>query len=459
MPGRDALAAAALLALGLAGALGGCGGASRGGAAASADGGDDATSGAGDAATDGAVASDASDAAPFRVALSVSPFTGTMFDAGAVYGDGTHTASDPASLEQLYVAHGANEVFVRVATEVNDPAGSASDHSYTHALATAGLARALALPLDPELGLWADYGDVSCQPPPDFSGYADIAVPGPWSTLTVDQMVPVLRAYGTKMAHALLDAGTHVRIWDIGNEVDFGTAGVAPKGISCPAWVAPDGVDPAIGQQTVVALLTMAEPERVAWLGAHVWPAEARLLSAVAGGIRAVDPAARFATHVSESTDTAFAQAFYGAMSAGGFTPDEAGFSYYPSSTAAAGRAAAFRATVAAVHAQLARPVFLAEFAYPSGPIGSGAYASWTNAIPNYPVSPQGQAQVLHDLASWGSTAGLSGIRYWAPVVFVSGWGGFAIFAPPSGGPALAQPAIDAIAAGLAAPDPSAFHD
>lgn len=458
MRGRDVILAALV-----APAAAACGGSAAPGAQAP-DGGQDAfapsDAGGGDAADgpggDGADAG----AGSFRVALSVSPFTGTLLDAGAVYGDGTLTASDQAGLEKLYVAHGANEVYVRIATEKAPPSGSASDHGYDHAIATAALARSLGLPLDPELGLWADYGDVSCQPPPDFSSYPGIQVPGPWNTLTIDQMVPVLRAYGTTMAHALLDAGTVVRIWDVGNEIDFGTAGVAPQGINCAAWQAPDGVDPAIGKQTVVGLLTMAEPDRVAWLGAHVWPGEARLLSAVVDGVRAVDPKARFATHISESTDTAFAQAFYAAMAAGGFTPDEAGFSYYPTASNTPGRAAAFRATVDAVHAQLGRPVFLAEFAYPSGPIGSGAYASWTNAIPAYPISAQGQAQVLHDLASWGITAGLSGIRYWAPEVFVTGWGGFAIFAAPSGGtPSMAGPAIDAIASGIASPDPNAFHD
>jgi hypothetical protein len=63
-------------------------------------------------------------------------------------------------------------------------------------------------------------------------------------------------------------------------------------------------------------------------------------------------------------------------------------------------------------------------------------------------------------MASWGIASGVSGIRYWAPEVFVSGWGGFAIFAPPdAGATALAQPAIDSIVMGIASPDPNAFRD
>ncbi len=437
--------------------LGACGSSTT--PAPAPDSGTDTGGSSSDAGAPDATPDAAPDAAPFRIALSVSPFTATLLKAGAVFSDGTREASSAAQLQQLYVAHGSNEVFARIASEQTPPAGSATHESYTDGLATASLARSLGLPLNPELGLWADYGDVTCQPPPDFSGYPSLTVPGPWNTLTVDQMLPVLRAYGTLMAHALLDPGTVVKIWDIGNEVDFGTAGVAPMGINCSGYVAPDGVDPAIGQQSIVALLQMAEPARAAWLMAHVWPAEAKILSAVADGVRVVDPHARFATHVSESTDTAFAQDFYSAMAAGGFTPDEIGFSYYPSASATPERAAALRATVSAVRAKLGRPVFLAEFAYPSGPIGTGAYATWTNAIPSYPISPAGQAQILHDLAAWGVVSGVSGIRYWAPDVFLAGWGGFALFEPPEGGPAASGPALGAIVSGLASPDPAAFHD
>ena len=354
-----------------------CGSSEHG--ATTTDSGVDATAGPDEGVVDSAVpdeggaeAEAGTDAGPFRLALSVSPFTATLLQAGATYTDGTRVASTATDLQQLYVAHGSNEVFARVATEMEPPTGSATHESYTDALTTAALARSLGLPLNPELGLWADYGDVSCQPPPDFSSYPQLIVPGPWDTLTVDQMVPVLRAYGTLMAHALLDPGTTVRIWDIGNEVDFGTAGVAPMGFNCAGWVAPDGVDPAIGQQSVVALLQMAEPARAAWLTAHVWPSEARLLAAVVDGVRAVDPGARFATHISQSTDTAFAQDFYAEMAAGGFQPDEIGFSYYPSASSTPMRAAALRATVATVRAQFGRPVFLAELPIPRAPLERG---------------------------------------------------------------------------------------
>lgn len=85
---------------------------------------------------------------------------------------------------------------------------------------------------------------------------------------------------------------------------------------------APNGVDPAIGQQTIVGLLTMAEADRITWLRTHVWPYEAKILAAVADGIRSVVPNARFATHISQSQSATFALAFYQAMFDSGFEPD-----------------------------------------------------------------------------------------------------------------------------------------
>lgn len=395
----------------------------------------------------------------FRLALSVSPFSGTLVAGGAVFSDGTTTAKDVASLEAMLVAHGGNEVFARISTE-KDPTTAPDDHSEATGLARAALAKSLGLPFNPELGLWSHYGDIGCEPGPDFSAYPSIQLPGPWSTLTVDQMIPALHDYGALVAKDIVATGAVVNFWDVGNEIDLGVAGVAPQGFNCAIpSPAPDGVDPAIGKQTVVALLQDAEPDRIAWLTAHVWPHEARLLAAARAGILSVVPDARFATHMSQSHSATFALAFYTAMSDGGFAPDQLGFSFYPSSNDAADRVAAFKDTVTAVHAKFGRPVFLAEVAYPAAPMTTGAYATWNHPLPSYPVGVEGQAAFLRDLASWGPSAGLSGVRPWAPEVFLPGWGGFALFDASSGPVATARKGLDALRDGVMHPDPAAFHD
>jgi len=145
------------------------------------------------------------------------------------------------------------------------------------------------------------------------------------------------------------------------------------------------------------------------------------------------------------------AVAFYQAMDAGGFHADEIGFSWYPSSNNGSGRVATFLATMAAARTAFERPIFLAELAYPSGAVGTGAYASWVNALPSYPVSAAGQAAFVKDLSSWAIISGVSGIRYWAPDLFVPGWGGMAIFTAAT--TSMAQPALDSIRDGIATPN------
>ena len=399
-----------------------------------------------------------SGARPFRIALSVDPFTAYIFSLGFTFTDGVTTATDVASLQAMYVAHGGNEVYARISTE-KVPTGSADDHSEQTALARAALAKSLGLPFNPELGLWAHYGDVGCEPAPDFSAYPSIQLPGPWNTLDIDQMAAALRDYAALVAADIVQTGATVEPWDLGNEIDIGVAGVAPRGFNCTDYVAPDGVDPAIGQQTEMALFEETEADRIAWLSQHIWPREAQLLAAAQAGVRSVVPDAHFATHISQSQSPTFAVAFYGAMLDGGFALDQLGFSSYFSATNTPSRVANFQVTVAAVRAAFDLPVFVAEFAYPAGYISDGGpYGNWLNALPSYPISDQSQDRILQDLASWAPSAGVSGVRPWAPDVVIPGWLGMALFEIDASTLAVAR-SLDGLREGLAHPDAGAFHD
>ena len=77
---------------------------------------------------------------PFVSLFPVDPFTGVLFSAGFSFTDGVTTASDVASLQALYLAHGATEVYARISTE-KTPTGSPDDHSEQTALERAMLAR------------------------------------------------------------------------------------------------------------------------------------------------------------------------------------------------------------------------------------------------------------------------------------------------------------------------------
>jgi len=396
-------------------------------------------------------------AGDFRISISVSPFSELRLSNGVVFTDGQSTAKTPEELQALFAAHGANEVYARIATTQKHAIGS-GDHSMDRGLSRARMAKSMQLPFNPELGLFRVYGDIRCQPAPEFGDYPEVKLAGTWNSLNLDQMRAALRAYGTAAARQILSTGVSVRIWDLGNEVEFGTAGVAVRPLpgGCdetegPGWYKPpDGVDPAIGKMSSNELLAMPTEKRLAWLRLHLWPCEARLLAAVAEGIRTADPDARFSTHVSGISAALPEQAvaFYKAMNDGGFRPDELGVSYYPTSSAQpADRLQAFKYTVQALHRELGKPVFVSEFAYPTATMER--VFVWNNAVKGYPQTVDGQAKFLRDLAAWGAGTGLlSGIRPWAPDLAGTPWGPMAFFSL-SNKIATARPALDAIAEGV----------
>jgi arabinogalactan endo-1,4-beta-galactosidase len=330
------------------------------------------------------------------------------------------------------------------------------------------VAKKLGVPFNPELGLFRSYGDIRCQAPPDFSDYVEIDVPGQWESLTLEQMLPPLRAYGAVVAEMILDTGIDVRIWDIGNEIEFGFAGVAPRPLPGPYdelegksdwYIPPDNVDPEIGRMSVAELTRLSADERVAWLEAHIWPYIAPMLAAVADGVRSVDRDARFSTHISGFTAVrpSEALAFYRAMKRGGFFPDELGFSFFPSSAPfPPGRLQAFKETVELVRKELGRPIFIAEYAYPATPMREGTFKDWNHALEHYSLTPGGQADLLRDLVSWGATAGVSGIRPFGPELVVPGWGPMSFF-ELKGNTATVRPSARAIAEGLACPNANAL--
>ncbi|MGW9131811.1 glycosyl hydrolase 53 family protein [Streptomyces sp. NPDC055681] len=407
--------------------------------------------GAGFAAPARAAAGRAKSGSTFRASLSVSPFTEAVLRKVSLT-DGSRTARTVKDLQCLYVDHGATEVFVRVATRETATDGDA-EHGSTRALERARLAKKLGLPLNPELGLWNVYGDISHQPGPDFSAYPEISLPGPWESLTIDQMGAALRQYGALVARQILGTGVEVNVWDLGNEVEFGVAGVGLPSFTSSteywSYSAPDAVDPMIGLTSVYSLYALPENGRNSWLEEHLWPYTGRLLAAVAEGIRSVDTAARFSTHTSTLAFTfpGLIPAFWRAMTKAGFEADEFGTSFYPTSSAAVDQVAAFKSAAATLHSTYGKQTFIAETGYPSGTM-SDPYA-WNDAVAGYPLTPQGEYEFLRDITAWGAETGyVSGMRPWGPDYCTSGWQPMSHFTV-SGAVGTAEPALDALADGL----------
>jgi arabinogalactan endo-1,4-beta-galactosidase len=390
----------------------------------------------------------------FRTSLSVSPFTESVLAVTALQA-GHRTATTVADVQKIFNRAGATEVFVRVAT-VDETPGNRGGGA-TRAIERARLAKRLGMPLNPELGLWAYYGDIALQPSPDFRDYPQISLPGPWMSLNIDQMATAMRAYGRAIAQQILSTGVDVNVWDIGNEIEMGIAGVAIRSFSTSdehgwSYQAPDAVNPAIGQIGIYDLFGMSESDRTAWLSTNLWPYVGRLLVATAEGVRSVDRHARFATHTSVLAPQlpGVLPAFWQAMENAGFHSQELGASYYPTSIAGGDQLQALKDSAQQLRDTFGRPLFLAETSYPSAQITAPAYASWNNPVPGYPLTPQGQYEFYRDLAQWGASTGLlSGIRQWAPDFSTAEWIQMSCFDAPVDGVSVAKPVLTAVRDGL----------
>jgi hypothetical protein len=389
----------------------------------------------------------------FRVSLSVHG-SDDVFREGYVFTDGDIKARSTEELQRLFVKYGSTETFARLNTTRAAMEG---------ALEKARLAKGLDLAFGPQIGLWGTYGARDCQPPPDFSDYPEARFSGYWSAMNLEAMLPKLRAYGAAVARAFASTGVRVSMYQLGNETEYGLAGIAPQPTPGGCYKddhyrAPDAVDPEIGKRSVSDLVQMNEADRIAWLQAHLWPYEAHMLAAVTAGIRSVDPQAKVSTTISGPTSLQLklAVAFFTSLKANGFSVDEAGFSYNPTSITLGttiDRVKAFRQTAAAVRTAIGRQVFIAEFAFPAAPLPKDHL--WRQPVPGYPMTPEGQARFIFDLMRWGiESRVLSGIRPWAPDGINTGdrlgkpWGPMALF-EVNGNKAISRPALKEIGRAL----------
>jgi len=117
-----------------------------------------------------------------RIGLGATSFSDQLFIDGFAFTDGKRKARTTAELQRMMMAHGGNEVFTRLGTS-RMVVGRRRGSGIAAALVRAALARSVGLPLNPELLLCAQYGDVAGQPEPDFSGFPEIRLSRPWHEL------------------------------------------------------------------------------------------------------------------------------------------------------------------------------------------------------------------------------------------------------------------------------------
>ena len=373
----------------------------------------------------------------FRMALSVSPFTATAFNNGYTYEFNGKNISSIEELEQMYIENGATEMYVRIATkrhttDINEtdgkPDSNANVHTFDQAIDLCRLAAKLNIPINPEVMCAYTYMDMETQQAPRFEEYPEISSlqnGKDWTELSLDEINIILKAYGRFLATEILRTGCTVNNWNLGNEANFGFAGVS-LGLKT-------AVNPKL--EGVSNFLRYIYPTfNCRWLEKNIWKYNAKQFAAVKEGILKAyedleidSSSVKFSTHIATVVMTPKACArYFNCLKKNGYEVDTAGISFYPSAPSLyLNSMTLFKKTVMNINKKCGKQVFIAEFAYPSGQM-SGAFAGWNKETKRYKNTEEGQAKIYKDVINWGSTHGVIGIRYWA--ADYEDWGTMGLF-------------------------------
>ena len=388
----------------------------------------------------GALQSAAASDVPFRVALSLSPFSLNQFEQGYTFRIGDRTATTPKELQQIYQQLGATEMYVRLATKRHKtyktdgtldnttdgkPDENANVHTFDQVIETCRIAAELDMPVNPEVMCAYIYMDMDGTQAPRFyeSEYPELyANPTfyqimhgkKWEELSLEQICTVLEIYGEFVGDSILATGCTVHDWNLGNEANFGFAGI---GIGTP-----NAFDRKLAKAGGLKRYT-SSIFSVWWLKKHVWKYEAQTLAAVKRGIMKAYAKAgksteqvKFSTHIATVVSTPRCSAsFFQYMANHGYRVETAGISYYPSAPAmSVNKKKLLTKTVTRINKKCKVSVFIGEFSYPSEEM-VGPFAGWNSQLSNYQKNEKGQADIYRDVIAWGKTHGMAGIRYWAP--------------------------------------------
>jgi hypothetical protein len=373
----------------------------------------------------------------FRVALSLSPFSLNQFDSNYTFNVNGETATTPEQLQTIYRNLGSTEMYVRVATKRHktaentvdgEPDENANVHTFDQAIRLCRIAATLNIPINPEIMCAYTYMDMDRIQAPRFDEYPEfngLMNGKAWSELSLEEVCAVLEAYGEMVADSILATGCTVKNWNLGNEANFGFAGVGMG--------AKSAVNPKLEKASAMKRYT-ASLFSIGWLKRNVWKYNAEEYAAVKRGIlkayanHGIDASdVKFSTHIATVVFTPrCSAAFFKYMAKHGYQMETAGISYYPSAPAMSlNKKKLLKKTITKINKKCEIPVFIGEFSYPSGKM-EGPFASWNKKLKGYNKDQQGQADIYRDVITWGKSNGMAGIRYWAPDY--KGWYAMSMF-------------------------------
>ncbi len=268
--------------------------------------------------------------------------------------------------------------------------------------------------------------DMEKQQAPRFNEYPEIyklQKGKDWTQLSLDEINVVLKAYGKFLAIEILKKYCIVNNWKLGNEANFGFAGVS----LCLKTAVNKKFEGVSGFMRYI--LPIFNP---GWIGKNIWKYNAKMFAAVKKGIlEAYKDLGKDSTKIFHSYSNLVmtpgtSARYFNCMKKNGYAVDTAGISFYPSAPSMYIKSMIlFKKTVKAINNKCKVTVFIGEFSYPSGKI-SGDFAGWNKKASGYPHTEEGQAEINKDVKKWGKEHGVIEIRYWAPDY--EDWGTMGLF-------------------------------
>jgi arabinogalactan endo-1,4-beta-galactosidase len=243
------------------------------------------------------------------------------------------------------------------------------------------------------LGLSDGWGAFDKQLGPTCVNYNQITVnsrytgpPGPsnpclgYDSLSWEEKKSIIEEYSRSVSDYFIANGIGVKVYEIGNEIDYGIAGNYS-----------DEYD-----------------EDVAWYKENVWPYEAEILKSAIRGIRDSGSTAEIQIHIALWHDVNWIYEFFNFTLNQGVDIDYAALSYYPTAVQEGEGHDTLTDfnflldNIDEVKQKLLDDGYdiefvIAEFSYPSGYDLPQEFKGWDNPVNGYPFTPDGQVDWLHD--------------------------------------------------------------
>lgn len=212
----------------------------------------------------------------------------------------------------------------------------------------------------------------------DIADYGNQNEPSAFKGIyNIEEKARIVEDYTYKISEYFKRENLDIKLYEIGNEVDFGIAGIFNK----PDYYKTDYID---------------------YLKNHIWPNETKIIQAAIKGIKKSNNNTKVLTHITNWWEPDFTYNFFKFMLDHDVELDFFGISYYPTLPVdpEKQKISYFLNNINRVSSLTGKYFVISEYAYPSSPNIPDWLSIFRNPVEGYPFTPEGQANWLSDFFS-----------------------------------------------------------